>query len=50
MTVTKHSFDATGTERLRLLGIKVVRDEVTGLVHQDDRLVARRVLSVLFVA
>jgi len=29
--VTKHSFDATGAERLRLLGIEVVRDEVTGL-------------------
>jgi thioredoxin reductase len=38
--VTKHSFDATGAERLRLLGIEVVRDEVTGLVHLDDRLVA----------
>lgn len=38
--VTKHSFDANGAERLRLLGIEVVRDEVTGLVHQDDRLVA----------
>ncbi len=38
--VTKHSFDASGAERLRLLGIEVVRDEVTGLVHQDDRLVA----------
>ena len=29
-----------GAERLRLLGIEVVCDEVTGLVHQDDRLVA----------
>ena len=38
--VTRHSFDASGAERLRLLGIEVVRDEVTGLVHQDDRLVA----------
>jgi thioredoxin reductase len=38
--VTKHSFEATGAERLRLLGIEVVRDEVTGLVHEDDRLVA----------
>jgi thioredoxin reductase len=38
--VTKHSFDASGAERLRLLGIEVVRDEVIGLVHQDDRLVA----------
>ena len=38
--VTKHSFDASGAERLGLLGIEVVRDEVTGLVHKDDRLVA----------
>ena len=38
--VTKHSFDASGAERLRLLGIEVVCDEVTGLVHEDDRLVA----------
>jgi thioredoxin reductase len=38
--VTKHLFDASGAERLRLLGIEVVRDEVSGLVHQDDRLVA----------
>ena len=38
--VTKHSFDASGAERLRLLGIEVVRDEVTGLIHKDDRLVA----------
>jgi thioredoxin reductase len=38
--VTNHPFDASGAERLRLLGIEVVRDEVIGLVHQDDRLVA----------
>ena len=38
--VTKQSFDANSAERLRLRGIEVVRDEVTGLVHQDDRLVA----------
>lgn len=38
--VTKHSFDASGAERLRLLGIEVVRDQVTGLVHENDRLVA----------
>ena len=38
--VTKHSFDASGAERLRLLGIEVIRDEVIGLVHEDDRLVA----------
>ena len=38
--VTKHAFDASGAERLRLLGIEVVRNGVSGLVHQDDRLVA----------
>jgi thioredoxin reductase len=38
--VTKHSFDPSGAERLRLLGIEVIRDEVIGLVHEDDRLVA----------
>lgn len=38
--VTKHSFYVRGAERLRLLGIDVLRDEVTGLVHEDDRLVA----------
>jgi hypothetical protein len=32
--VTKHSFDASGAERLRLLGIEVVRNEVTGLVPE----------------
>jgi thioredoxin reductase len=38
--VTKHSFDASGAERLRLLGIEVVSDEVTALVPKEDRLVA----------
>jgi thioredoxin reductase len=38
--VTKHSFDASGAERLRLLRIEVVGDEVTGLIHENDRLVA----------
>ena len=38
--VTKHAFDASSAERLRLLGLEVVCDEETGLVHQDDRLVA----------
>jgi len=30
--VTKYSFDGSSAERLRPLGIEVVRDEVTGLV------------------
>ena len=38
--VTKHSFDANNAEQLHLLGIEIVRDEVTGLIHKDDRLVA----------
>lgn len=38
--VTQHSFDANSAERLHLLGIEHVRDEVTGLIHKDDRLVA----------
>jgi thioredoxin reductase len=38
--LTKHSFDASSAERLRLLGIEVVCDEATGLIHQNDRLVA----------
>jgi thioredoxin reductase len=36
--MTKHSFDASGAERLRLLGIEVVSDEVTALVRKNDRL------------
>lgn len=38
--VTKHSLDPAGADRLRLLGIGVLHDEVTGLIHIDDRLVA----------
>ena len=38
--VTKHSIDASGAERLHLLGIEVVRDAVTGLIHKADQLVA----------
>jgi hypothetical protein len=38
--VTQHSFDANSAERLHLLGIELVCDEVTGLIHKDDRLVA----------
>lgn len=32
--------DPAGTDQLRLLGVEVVHDEVTGLIHKDDRLVA----------
>jgi thioredoxin reductase len=32
--------DAAGAERLRRLGVRVVHDHVTGLVHDEDRLVA----------
>jgi thioredoxin reductase len=38
--VTKHSLDPAGADRLRLLGVGVLHDEVTGLIHKDDRLVA----------
>jgi thioredoxin reductase len=38
--VTRHSLDSSGAERLRLLGIEVLDDEVTGLIHKDDQLVA----------
>jgi thioredoxin reductase len=38
--VTNHLLDPAGAERLGLLGIKVVHDEVTGLVHEHGRLVA----------
>jgi thioredoxin reductase len=38
--ITEHELDRNGVERLGLLGISMVRDEVSGLVHQDDRLVA----------
>ena len=36
--VSMATFDETGEERLRLLGIDIVHDEVTGLVHHDQRL------------
>ena len=38
--VTKHSLDPAGADRLRLLGVEILHDEVTGLIHKDDRLVA----------
>lgn len=38
--ISKHPLDSVGAERLRLLGIRILLDEVTGVVHKDDRLVA----------
>jgi thioredoxin reductase len=37
--VTKQSLDPAGADRLGVLGIEVVRDEVRGLIHKDKRLV-----------
>lgn len=38
--ISRHEFNEGDAERIRLLDIKIVRGEVTGLVHEDDRLVA----------
>lgn len=38
--VTPHEFDSEALDRLHGLGVMIVRDEVTALVRQDDRLVA----------
>jgi thioredoxin reductase len=38
--VTRQALDLAGADRLRLLGVDVLHDEVTGLIHRDDRLVA----------
>lgn len=38
--VSHHAFNDADAERLRLLAIPIIRDEVTGLVHEDNRLVA----------
>jgi thioredoxin reductase len=38
--VSLHTFNETEAERLRLLDIKITSDEVTGLVHEGNRLVA----------
>jgi thioredoxin reductase len=38
--ITEHELDRDGLERLGQLGISVVRDEVSGLVHKNGRLVA----------
>ena len=38
--VTKQSLDPAGADRLGVLAIEVVRDEVKGLIHQDNQLVA----------
>lgn len=37
--VSKHAFNETDAERLRLLDIRITPDEVSGLVHRDSRLV-----------
>ena len=38
--VTRHAFSGAEAERLALLNIRIVEDEITGLVHQDDTLTA----------
>ncbi|HEX4208627.1 MAG TPA: NAD(P)/FAD-dependent oxidoreductase [Ktedonobacteraceae bacterium] len=38
--VTTHEFDSAALDRLHELGVEIVRDEVTALVRQDDRLVS----------
>lgn len=38
--VTEYPLEPAGTERLSLLGIKIVHDRVTGLIHREERLVA----------
>ena len=38
--VSPHQFNAVDAERLALLGIDVVDDEVASLIHEDQRLVA----------
>lgn len=38
--ITRHPLDPAGADRLRLLGVEVRHDKVTGLTHEDDRLVA----------
>ena len=38
--VSKHQFNETEAERLHLLGIEITPDEVTGLIHRDEKLIA----------
>lgn len=38
--VSEHTLEPAASEKLSLLGIKVVHDHVTGLVHANERLVA----------
>ncbi|OQM74062.1 NAD(P)/FAD-dependent oxidoreductase [Manganibacter manganicus] len=38
--VTRHAFTDVEAERMALLGIRTLADEVTGLIHEGDRLVA----------
>jgi hypothetical protein len=37
--VTKRSLDPAGADRLGVLGVEVVRDEIRGLIHDDKQLV-----------
>ncbi|WP_313904209.1 NAD(P)/FAD-dependent oxidoreductase [Rhizobium leguminosarum] len=37
--VSRHSFNEADAERLRLLDINIIPDEITGLVHRDGKLV-----------
>ena len=38
--ISSGGFDSPSEKRLRLLGVEIVRDEVTGLIHDGTRLVA----------
>ena len=38
--ITERPLDPAGAERLSLLGVKVVHDHVTGLIHANERLAA----------
>jgi thioredoxin reductase len=38
--VTPHELDSAALDRLHAFGVELVRDEVTALVRQDDRLVS----------
>lgn len=48
--VSMATFDEAGEERLRLLGIDIVRAEVTGLVHRDQRLIGVSTASGSMIA
>lgn len=38
--VSNHAFNQDDSSKLRLLGIPVIQDVITGLIHEDDKLVA----------